>query len=432
MNKMEKVYYEHIDESLYKMTLPNGLSVFLLPKLNMTKSFGIFMTNYGSMHNSFTPLNEEVEVTVPDGIAHFLEHKLFEKEDRDVFTDFMEHGASPNAYTSFSKTAYLFSTIENVHENVEILLDFVQEPYFSDESVEKEKGIIAQEINMYDDQPGWRSFMGTIKNMYGNLPINIDIAGTIPSIQEITKEDLYMCYETFYHPSNMALFVTGNFDVEALASLIEENQANKNFADPQTLDVSIPEEKRQVVKAKSSVQLPVSMPKVSIGIKEDEQRLRGDDLLRREFIQQMVLDYLFSESGPFYEELYDKQLIDDSFEYSTMVEEHYNFTLISSDTDEPDQFDATLKELLYSTKTIEIDQSTFERMRNKKIGEILREMNSLEQISSQFLHYYFSDVNYFDLIPFLQSIDLTEVNNYIANWIEEERLTTFIIEKGTE
>src|SRR5699024_6081462 len=143
----------------------------------MTKSFGIFMTNYGSMHNNFTPLGSETEITVPDGIAHFLEHKLFEKEDRDVFTDFMQLGASPNAYTSFSKTAYLFSTTENVIENVETLLDFVQDPYFSDESVEKEKGIIAQEINMYEDEPGWRSFMGTIKNMYANLPINIDIAG---------------------------------------------------------------------------------------------------------------------------------------------------------------------------------------------------------------------------------------------------------------
>lgn len=428
---MEKVYYEHIDETLYQATLPNGLSVFLLPKLQMTKSFGIFMTNYGSMHNRFTPINEEAEITVPDGIAHFLEHKLFEKEDRDVFTDFMEYGASPNAYTSFSKTAYLFSTTENVKENVEILLDFVQEPYFSDESVEKEKGIIAQEIKMYDDQPGWRSFMGTIKNMYDNLSINIDIAGTVPSIQKITKEDLYTCYETFYHPSNMALFVTGNFDVQALSELIEQNQANKTFADVQSLDVTIPEEAVQVVTAKSSIELPVSIPKVTVGIKESKQQLRGDELIRREFIQQMVLDYLFSESGLFYETLYEKQLIDDSFEYSSTVEENYNFSLISSDTDHPEKFEATLKELLYSTQTIEINEATFQMMQNKRIGRLLREMNSLEQISSQFLHYHFADVNYFELIPFIQSITLEEINKYINDWITEERLTTFIIQKGT-
>src|SRR5690625_2252051 len=219
------------------------------------------MTDYGSMHNTFKPLNKETAINVPDGIAHFLEHKLFEKKDRDVFTDFVKHGASPNAYTSFSKTAYLFSTTENVHENVEILLDFVQDPYFSDESVEKEKGIIAQEIKMYEDEPGCQSFMGAVKNMYTNLPINIDIAGTVNSINKITKEDLYTCYETFYHPSNMALFVIGNFDVDILAELIEQNQLQKSFAEVQSIEVSLPAEPAQVATEKSTITLPVSIPR---------------------------------------------------------------------------------------------------------------------------------------------------------------------------
>src|SRR5699024_2040163 len=143
-------------------TLPNGLPVILLPKPEMSKTYALFSTDYGSIDQSFVPLGQNDKVTVPDGIAHFLEHKLFEKEDRDVFADFSKLGASPNAYTSFTNTAYLFSATSQVAKNVEILLDFVQDPYFSDESVEKEKGIIAQEINMYDDQPDWRSFMGTI------------------------------------------------------------------------------------------------------------------------------------------------------------------------------------------------------------------------------------------------------------------------------
>lgn len=426
---MKKVQFDQIDEILYKMKLSNGLSVFLLPKQQMAKSFGIFMTNYGSMHNTFTPINEDEQVTVPDGIAHFLEHKLFEKEDRDVFTDFMELGASPNAYTSFSKTAYLFSTIENVEENVNTLLDFVQEPYFSDESVEKEKGIIAQEINMYDDQPGWRSFMGTIKNMYKNLPINIDIAGTIPSIQNITKEDLYLCYETFYHPSNMALLVIGNFDAESLAELIEQNQANKTFAPAASIDVAFPKEPEEVAHTKQTIQLPVSIPKVTLGIKENIQRLHGEALLKQELIQQMVLDYLFSQSGPFYETLIDKQLIDDSFEYSTTVEDAYNFSIMSSNSEDPETLEETLKELLYSTKSLQIDEKTFGRMRNKRIGEVLREMNSLEQIASNYLHYYFSDINYFDMIPIIETITLSEINEYIHHWISEDRITTFIIEK---
>jgi len=428
---MEKINYEHISESLYKKELSNGLTVFLLPKRQMTKSFALFMTNYGSMHNTFTPINEEEEVTVPDGIAHFLEHKLFEKEDRDIFNDFMAQGASPNAYTSFSKTAYLFSTTENVNENVTTLLDFVQEPYFSDQSVEKEKGIIAQEIKMYDDEPGWRSFMGAIKNMYELLPINIDIAGTVQSIQAITKEDLYTCYETFYHPSNMALFVVGNFDVQTLGNLIEKNQAEKTFADVQALAISVPNEPTQVVTKENTIELPVSIPKVTVGIKESEQQLQGENLLKQELIQQMVLDYLFSQSGPFYETLYQEQLIDDSFEYSTTVEEDYNFTLISSNTSDPNNFVQKVNELLFSTKTMEIDEKIFQMMRNKKIGQMLREMNSLEQIASQFLHYHFSGINYFEIIPFVSSITLEDINNYLNEWITEERLTSFIIEKGS-
>ncbi|HZW67231.1 MAG TPA: pitrilysin family protein [Pseudogracilibacillus sp.] len=431
MNKIRKISYDHIEETLYEKTLSNGLSVFLLPKPQMTKSFGIFMTNYGSMHNNFTPLGSETKITVPDGIAHFLEHKLFEKEDHDVFSDFMQLGASPNAYTSFSKTAYLFSTTANVHENVETLLDFVQEPYFSDASVEKEKGIIAQEINMYDDEPGWRSFMGAIKNMYAQLPINIDIAGTVESIQDITKEHLYTCYETFYHPNNMALFVVGNFDVNSLGKLIEDNQAAKSFKDAQPLDVSLPSEPAQVVRKTSTINLPVSMPRVTLGIKEDEQELHGEALLRREMIQEMVLDYLFSQSGPFYQVLSEEQLIDDSFNFSATVEEEYNFTLISSQTENPEKLVAKLKQLLNSTKDMKIDEKTYQIMQNKKIGELLRELNSLEEIASQFLHYHFANISYFELIPFVQTITVDEINQYLSNWISDERITTFIVEKGS-
>ncbi len=428
---MEQIHYEQLDETLFKKELENGLSVFLLPKRQRAKSYAIFMTDYGSMHNTFTPLNQQERITVPDGIAHFLEHKLFEKEDHDIFTDFTKLGASPNAYTSFSKTAYLFSTIEHVEENVELLLDFVQEPYFSDASVEKEKGIIAQEIKMYDDQPGWRSFMGTIKNMYEALPINIDIAGTVSSINKITKEDLYICYETFYHPSNMALFVTGNFDEQTLMKLIEANQGKKSFKPKEKIDVFFPTEPTEVNKKHERISLPVSRPKVMLGIKEKEQRLEGEALLRQEVIQDLVLDYFFSESGQFYETLNKKQLIDDSFEYSTTVEEMYNFTLIGSHTDDVKGFEQTIKQLLQQTKTLEIDRETVERLQRKKIGETLREMNSLEQIASNYLHYYFAGVDYFSVLSTIQSITTDEVNKYIHDWIDEERITTFIIEKGT-
>jgi len=226
---MDKKTYPEIDEVIYTKKLDNGLSVFLLPRMEMEKTYSIFTTNYGSIDQKFLPLGEKEMVTVPDGVAHFLEHKLFEKEDGDVFADFGRLGASANAFTSFTKTAYLFSATNHIEENVETLIDFVQDPYFTEQTVEKEKGIISQEIKMYDDQSDWQSFMGTIKAMFKNHPVNIDIAGTVDSIMKITKDDLYTCYNTFYHPENMSLFIIGNMDAEKISQLIEKNQMITGF-----------------------------------------------------------------------------------------------------------------------------------------------------------------------------------------------------------
>src|SRR5699024_6540119 len=168
---MNKQAYNHIEETVYKEILENGLTVFLLPKPEMAKTYGIFSTDFGSIDQTFVPINGTKQVTVPEGVAHFLEHKMFEKEDRDVFADFGKQGASANAYTSFTKTAYLFAATNQVEKNVTTLLNFVQDPYFSDDSVEKEKGIIAQEIEMYNDQPDWQSFMGTLRALFHQHPV---------------------------------------------------------------------------------------------------------------------------------------------------------------------------------------------------------------------------------------------------------------------
>lgn len=426
---MDKLVYDSINETLYKNKLANGLQVYLLPKRNVSKTYGIFMTNYGSIDRTFIPLNEEKKITVPDGIAHFLEHKLFEKEDRDVFTDFLSAGASPNAYTSFTKTAYLFSTTKMVEKNVGTLLDFVQDPFFSEESVEKEKGIIEQEIKMYDDQPHFQGFMGTIKNMFHHHPVNINITGTVASIHTITKEDLYTCYHTFYHPSNMVLYVIGNFEEKSMIQMIERNQANKIFSKNSTIVRDLPEEPAHVAVKESVIHLPVSIPKVTIGIKESNKKLDKETFLHREILQELLLDYFFSTSGEFYEQLYDEALIDDSFSYRTTVEESFSFSLISSNTTQPDQFAKRVKELLISTKSIEITDATLQVMKKKKIGQILRSMNSLEAIANASIHYHFVGIDFFNLIPEVQSITVAEVNEFLRNWIDDERLTVCKIEK---
>ena len=426
---MDKLAYPEIEETVIAQKLDNGLQVYLIPKQEVTKSYALFMTNYGSVHRSFIPIGKEEEITVPDGIAHFLEHKLFEKEDRDVFTDFLKNSASPNAYTSFTKTAYLFSTTKSVSENVKILLDFVQEPYFSDASVEKEKGIIEQEIKMYDDQADWQAFMGTIRNMFANHPVHIDIAGTVDSIQKITKEDLYTCYNTFYHPENMTLCVIGAFDVEEMMEMIEENQRAKSFPTFTNVEKHFPEEPVEVKTKESTIQLPVSTPKVTVGIKEAAYELSKEEFLRRDVLQDMLLDYFFSPSGQFYEQLYAEGLIDDSFEYSTNVEKSFSFSLISSNTMKPEQLKERFFEQLLSINTESLNEKELDIMKKKYIGQLLRAMNSLEFIANQYIYYHFVELDFFELNAYVQAITLEDIQQFMEQWITKEQLTVCIIEQ---
>ncbi|MEN2464507.1 pitrilysin family protein [Ornithinibacillus sp. JPR2-1] len=419
---MDKKQYTHIEETLYHRKLDNGLSVFLLPRPQMSKTYAIFSTNYGSIDRTFIPIGESEQITVPDGIAHFLEHKLFEKKDRDVFADFGKNGASANAYTSFTKTAYLFSATANVEENVKILLDFVQDPYFSEESVEKEKGIIGQEIKMYDDQPDWQSFMGTLKSLFQETPVNIDIAGTVESINEITKDDLYTCYNTFYHPENMTFFIAGKFDPDEMMQLIEDNQRSKSFDKLEEIQRDYPKEPIEVAKKENNIVMPVSVAKCTVGIKESTEELRGEEFVKKDLLQDMILTYYFSKSGQFYEELYQEKIIDSSFYFETNLEKNFGYSILGGNSDNPDQFVSKLKELLLSTTTHEIREDDFERMKRKKIGQLLRSMNSLENIASKYIHYHTVGVDYFELIPMIQSLSVEDANEFLKQWITEERL----------
>ena len=195
---MQSTYYDQIDETVYETELNNGLKLFVIPKTGFQKTFVTYTTQFGSLDRKFKPHGSEGYVTVPDGVAHFLEHKLFENEEEDLFTAFAEDNAQVNAFTSFDRTSYLFSATDNVENNIKRLLTMVETPYFTEASVNKEKGIIAEEIKMYQEQPGYKLMFNTLRAMYESHPIRVDIAGSVESIYDITKEDLYLCYETFY------------------------------------------------------------------------------------------------------------------------------------------------------------------------------------------------------------------------------------------
>ena len=421
---MEKIEFKQLQEELYHEKLENGLEVYILPKKGFNKTFATFTTKYGSIDNHFVPLGSEEYIKVPDGIAHFLEHKLFEKEDGDVFQQFSKQGASANAFTSFTRTAYLFSSTSNVELNLDTLMDFVQEPYFSEKTVEKEKGIIGQEITMYDDNPDWRLYYGVIQNLYENHPVRIDIAGTVESISHINKDLLYECYGTFYHPSNMLLFVVGPVNVEQTMKQIKDNQNKKQFEPVTEIKRQFPNEPVAAAEKKQVLQMNVQTSKCLVGIKANQVEQSGSDMLRNELSLNIILDILFGKSSDHYQKLYSEGLIDDSFSYDYSQEKGFGFAMIGGDTPHPDKLAETLKSMLLTAKQGDnFTNESLERAKKKKIGGFLRAVNSPEYIANQFTRYAFNEMNLFDIVPTLESITLDEIKTAASEFISEDRFT---------
>ncbi len=421
---MEKITYDQLQEEIYYEQLSNGLDVYILPKKGFNKTYATFTTKYGSVDNHFQKIGTDTFVKVPDGIAHFLEHKLFEKEDGDVFQQFSKQGASANAFTSFTRTAYLFSSTSNVERNLETLIDFVQDPYFTEKTVEKEKGIIGQEITMYDDNPDWRIYFGLIQNMYKNHPVNIDIAGTIESISHITKDMLYDCYNTFYHPSNMLLFIVGPVEPEKIMEQVKENQGRKKYQDMPEIKRRFEDEPAEVVEKKQVLEMNVQTSKCLVGIKTHNANQSGQEMLKTELSINVLLDLLFGKSSEHYSTLYNDGLIDDTFSYDYTQENGFGFAMVGGDTSDPDKLAESLRAVLLKVKEKGIiTKESLERTKKKKIGGFLRAINSPEYIANQFTRYAFNEMNLFDVVSTLESITLEDIEKVGSEFISEERLT---------
>lgn len=408
---MDKKHYPQIKETLYTETLPNGLKVYLLPKNDYHKTYGLFTTNYGSIDNEFVPIGATDFVHVSDGIAHFLEHKMFEKEDGDVFQQFGRQGASANAFTSFTRTSYLFSSTDQVNQNVETLLDFVQSPYFTEQTVEKEKGIIGQEIQMYQDEANWRLFFGILGNLYPKHPLHIDIAGTVESIAEITAQDLYTCYNTFYHPSNMNLFIVGKMDPEQMMQLIRDNQAAKKFAEAQPIKRRFPEEGADDIVRESTLAMTVSRPKVILGVKGlDEVPADGFERMRYKTAINLLLQLLIGNTSQSYLTLYNEGLLDDSFSFEFSLDRSFHFADFGGDSDQPEQLADRLEEILRDfAKNPEVSEENLSLLKKKMIGKYFQSLNSLEYIANQFSQSLSGDTTLFDQLAVIESIELADV-----------------------
>lgn len=423
---MNYKYYQDFNEHVYTKTLDNGLKVVLIPKPDFYKTFVTFTTNYGSDDLSFIPIGKNRKVNQPAGIAHFLEHKLFKMPDgTDAFEKLSSMGVIANAFTSNDKTSYLFSGTENIKESLEYLLDFVQEPYFTEKNVEKERGIIIEEINMYLDNPSSTLYRKLFENTYKNNPLKTDIIGTIESVNRITVNDLYTAYNTFYHPSNMTLIVVGNFNVEEIMSLIEDNQNKKDYKNQKPIKRFIPYEPAKVFKKTGQEIANISTPLVGISVK-----LSPEDNLKDQFkkwsITQMLLDYYFSNSGIIYEELLNKELINNSFSANASLSSHANSFQLVTYSNKPEEFIEFVSKALINLKRRKISEERFQMLKRSYYGSFIRTLNSVEGLNYYYMLTVPFDLDVFFLPDLINEIKLSDLIT-VSNEIKSDFITNYTL-----
>lgn len=422
-----KIYNkEKIDEKLYFKQMDSGLKVYFIPKNGYTKKHAIFATRYGSIDNVFVPIGENKSIEVPEGIAHFLEHKLFEEPEENIFDKFSKLGADVNAYTNFNQTAYLFDTTDNFYESLELLIKFVQDPYFTDEDVEKEKGIIGQEINMYRDNPGWRVFFNCLNGMYKEHPIKIDIAGTIDSIEKINKELLYQCYNTFYHPANMVLAIVGDLDFDKIIDIIDKTE-RKDYKEFEEISRIFPEEAKAINKDLIEESMMVSTPLFNIGFKDNNCGLMGKEQIKKDVVTNIILDMLFGSSSTFYNELYDEGLIDNSFSSYYTGKKTYGHSLVVGQSNNPKEVYERILELIEKPMDTILLEESFRRIKRKSIGEFLMGCNSIEFLANNFIDLYFGEFLLIDYLDLLETIKYEDIIKRFKEHFKKESTVISII-----
>ncbi|MEI3326350.1 MAG: pitrilysin family protein [Thomasclavelia sp.] len=426
---MEKIYFETLKETLYHEKMDNGLEVYLLPKPGFEKTYGLFSTRFGAIDTRFVPIGQEQMIKVEDGIAHFLEHKMFDMNGSDASDEFAKLGASTNAFTSSSRTAYLFSTTANEYPCIELLLDFVQKLEITPESVEKEKGIIGQEIKMYDDDPDWRVYFGSIQNLYNNHPVAVDIAGTVETVNNTTKDMLEICYNTFYHPSNMMIFIVGNIEADKAMTVIKENQAKKNFAPAKPIVCQKNIEPCNIKIKENVLTMDVEMNKIIVSIKVNEILNDPKLKIRRELAINLLFDLLFSKSAKLYNDWLNEGIINDSFSANFTQERDYAFIQIGCDCDDYETLKDHILTLIQNFQNIEISKNDFERIKKKNIGLFINLFNGPESIANLFSRYYFEGIIALDLIDEIAKITLDDIYD-MFKYFDSEYTSICIVKKS--
>lgn len=409
-------------DKYFKIDHLSGLTIYVYPKEGYNSAYAIFGTRYGSINTCFS-VDDGAKITVPDGIAHYLEHKLFESEDGDAFVRYAKTGANANAYTSFEKTCYLFSCTDKFDESLEILLDFVQDPYFTAQTVAKEQGIIGQEIKMYDDSPEWRVMFNMLEGMYKHHPVKIDIAGTVDTIAEITAEKLYDVYNVFYNLNNMVLCVSGNITVEQVLKtadkMLKPSDKRKitNYFEDEPYEINEPYVEQS---------FPVSMPLFNLGFKEKADRILNEKQLAQTDI---LLSMIASQTSVLYRNLMDANLINSSFSYELFEGPGYCSVIFGGESRAPKQAAEMIKQYINKLKNEGLDEKDFEIAQKAVYGDIVASLNSVSSISNAIADYHFNGNEIFAYIDAIADTSFEDVSKRLAEMLDVSNCTLSVVKQ---
>ncbi len=419
---MKKTKLEQFDLDLYSETLDNGLLINIIPKTNVNNIYVTFSTKYGSVHDEFIPIDRNNFYKVPMGVAHFLEHKVFEQEDgMDPFTKFSSNGADANANTSNYKTTYLFSGPSNLSDNLNFLLDFVQAPYFTDENVEKEKGIIAQELKMIHDKPYWRLYEQALANSFIEHPIKYPVGGTLETIKKITKEDLYTCYNTFYHPSNMFITVSGNVDPKEIIDIIRSNQASKTFKPFKEITIKEYDEPDKVARDYEEINFDVSLPKIAHCYKINRQNY---ELNRLKLYLTIYFSLMLDSSSLLDEKMREQHLISTGIDYEIVnTDKHLLFIVGFESTD----YQKVLGEITATLGKKHITEEELNRKKKTLKSSFIYRSDNIFAINSKIDN---NIIRYGDIIlndfALIDSLNINEMNDIIEH-IDFSNMSTVVL-----
>ncbi len=428
MYKIDVDINDTLNEKTYHTVLDNGLNVYICKKSGFNKKIGMFGTKYGSVDSDFVDISNGKRIKVPDGIAHFLEHKLFEKEGDNALDMFSKIGVESNAYTTFDHTVYYFQTTDKFKESISLLVKLIKEPYFTDENVAKEQGIISQEIMMGYDDPNYMVYFNALKAMYKNNNVKIDIAGTTTSILDITKELLYTCYNTFYNPSNMFFVVVGDVEVEDTIKLIESqiNKYDNNLGYKASIERFYNDEQVEINEKEISQKMDIYMPEICIGYKLNV--VKKEEIIKRAVIADIVSKMYFSKLSEFYEEEYKKGILSDEVILSYEGTNTFSHIMIIAESTNVKELKNDILKYIDNIKNADIDKAKFEEVKNGKIGSTIMHNDMPSSCYRRIIDSILADVDVYEDIKVLENIEINDVKEFL-NLLNEEYMSISIIDK---